>query len=200
MYTAKNFDHLLGTPGFSDTLLKNHFTLYEGYVKNCNILHEKFGELQKNNLLGSIEAAELRRRAAWEHNGMRLHELYFGNMKNGVGELQNNSTLSQQIIKQYGSYEMWEKDFKASGAMRGIGWVIFMQDNETNILRNSWINEHDVGLCVGMTPLLIMDVFEHAYITDYGLKRVDYIQNFMNAIDWNVVNQRFEANTSNHET
>ncbi len=191
MYTAKNFDHLLGTPGFSDTLLKNHFTLYEGYVKNCNLIHDAFGEFKKNDKVGSIEWAEIKRRSAWEYNGMRLHELYFGNMKNGGAPLSENSNLHAQLIEKYGSIEAWEKDFRATSAMRGIGWVVLMRDNETQAFRNAWVNEHDVGLCAGMTNLLIMDVFEHAYITDYGIKRADYIDAFMKAIDWSVVESRF---------
>lgn len=193
MYTPKNYDHLLGTPGFSDTLLKNHFTLYEGYVKNCNLLHDKFGELRAADKVGSIEWAEIKRRSAWEFNGMRLHELYFANMKNGESTLDENSTLRTQLVAQKGSYEAWEKDFITTSAMRGIGWVILAYDPETKSFRNTWINEHDVGLCVGLTHLLIIDVFEHAYITDYGLKRSEYIEAFFNAINWEMVEQRYNA-------
>jgi len=193
MYEAKKFDHLLGTPGFSDTLLKNHFALYEGYVKNCNLIHDRFAELKKNDLFGSPEYAELKRRSAWEFNGMRLHELYFDNMKNGGSPLSEQSLLRAQLSEQKGSYEAWEKDFRATGSMRGIGWTILMYDKETKSLRNSWVNEHDTGLCIGTIPLLVMDVFEHAYITDYGIKRADYIEAFMKAIDWSVVEQRFLA-------
>jgi Fe-Mn family superoxide dismutase len=190
MYEAKNFNHLLGTPGFSDTLLKNHFALYEGYVKNCNVIHDTFGDLKKSDKAGSIEWAELKRRSAWEYNGMRLHELYFGNMNNGGVPLREGSNLHAKLAAQKGSYEAWEKDFRATAAMRGVGWVILMYDKETQSFRNSWINEHDVGLCVDMNNLLIMDVFEHAYITDYGIKRADYIDAFMKAIDWSVVESR----------
>lgn len=193
MYTPKNFDHLLGTPGFSDTLLKNHFTLYEGYVKNSNALHELSGELRKNDKMGSFEYAELKRRSAWEFNGMRLHELYFGNMKNGANPLATESHLSQELAKQYGDLTTWEKIFRSTGAIRGIGWVIMTYDKEMKCFRNNWVNEHDVGIWIGTIPLLVMDVFEHAYITDYGIKRADYIEAFMKAIDWSVVEQRFTA-------
>lgn len=193
MYGAKNFDHLLGTPGFSDTLLKNHLTLYEGYVKNCELLHDTFGEMKKNNQLGSIEWAEIKRRSAWEYNGMRLHELYFENMRNGGKALAESSPLMTEIQAQKGDFDAWENDFRMTASIRGIGWVIFMYDPSTRAFRNSWVNEHDVGLCVGMKNLLIMDVFEHAYITDYGIKRADYIDAFMKAIDWSVVEQRFAA-------
>lgn len=193
MYTPKNFDHLLGTPGFSDTLLKNHFTLYEGYVKNCNLLHKRSVELRDNDMLGSFEYAELKRRSAWEFNGMRLHELYFGNMKNGSTPLAQDNNLAQELAAQYGDLATWEKVFRADGAIRGIGWVILSYDKEMKRFRDNWVNEHDVGILVGTTPLLVMDVFEHAYITDYGIKRADYIDAFMKAIDWSVVEQRFAA-------
>lgn len=193
MYNVKNFDHLLGTPGFSDTLLKNHFTLYEGYVKNANSLHELSGELRKNDKLGSFEYAELKRRSAWEFNGMRLHELYFGNMKNGASPLAPNSNLAQELAAQYGDLAAWEKVFRADGAIRGIGWVLLTYDRETKKFHDNWVNEHDGGIWVGTTPLIVMDVFEHAYITDYGIKRADYIDAFLKAIDWSVVEQRFIA-------
>jgi len=92
--------------------------------------------------------------------------------------------------EQFGSYDNWLKDFKATGTMRGIGWTILYRDNETNKLFNVWVNEHDLGHLVGASPLLVLDVFEHAYTLDYGLKRADYIEAFVNAIDWNIVASR----------
>ena len=88
--------------------------------------------------------------------------------------------------------EAWEKDFRASGIMRGIGWVVLVYDKESDQLMNSWINEHDVGFLAGTIPLLVMDVFEHAYMGDYDIKRLDYIEAFFPIIDWKKVSQRFE--------
>lgn len=185
-YEAKNFDNLIGTEGFSDTLLQNHFKLYQGYVKNTNIAQEKVTTLEA----GSYEYGEIKRRFGWEFNGMRLHELYFGNMKNGGVALAAESPLKTKITKQFGSFEAWEKDFRATGGMRGIGWVVLYYDKEGDQLINTWINEHDLGHLAGGNPLLVMDVFEHAFITDYGLNKSDYINAFFNAIDWNTVSDR----------
>lgn len=179
-YSPKSFDHLLGLPGFSDTLLKNHFTLYQGYIANVNKLGEKAGTIE----IGSTEYAELKRRFAWEWNGMTLHELYFGNLAKNATPLDKESALYKKISERFGSYEAWEKDFRATGAMRGIGWVVLAYDKNEGRLFNIWINEHDVGHLVGLTPLLVMDVFEHAYMTDYGIKRADYIDAFFKAINW----------------
>jgi Fe-Mn family superoxide dismutase len=175
--------------GFSDTLLKNHFTLYQGYVNNTNKLIEIFGQMLKEGKTGTPEFAELRRRLGWEFNGMRLHEYYFENL-GGKGGLEKAGKLSKRISEDFGNYEAWEKEFKAVATMRGIGWAVLYQDRLTGKLLNFWINEHDVGHPAGGSPLLILDVFEHAFMTDYGLKRADYIEAFFRNIHWKAVEGR----------
>ncbi|MHB1118246.1 MAG: superoxide dismutase [Minisyncoccota bacterium] len=187
IYEAKNFEALLGTEGFSDILLRNHFTLYEGYVSNTN----KVVDLLKTAEVGTPQYNELKRRFGWEWNGMRLHELYFGNMTKGESLFDKKSALAKKIEEDFGSFEVWEKDFKGTGAIRGIGWAILARDIESGRLINVWVNEHDMGHLAGAIPLLVMDVFEHAFMLDYGLKRADYIAAFWKAIDWNVVSTRF---------
>lgn len=189
MYEAKNFERLLGTEGFSDTLLRNHFTLYEGYVSNVN----KVSEFLKTSEVGVPPWNELKRRFGWEWNGARLHELYFGNMVKGGSTPDKKGVLAKKLTEDFGSFEVWEKDFRATGALRGIGWAILARDTETGRLFNVWVNEHDGGHLAGATILLVMDVFEHAFALDYGIKRADYIAAFWKAIDWNVVATRFVA-------
>jgi len=190
-FTPQNFERLLGTPGMSDTLLKNHFTLYEGYVKNVNVLDASFEAMAKEGKTGTPEWNELRRRYGWEWNGMRLHELYFGNMTNGGKSMIAGGALEKAVMAQWGSIDAWMVDFKKTGAMRGIGWVMLVLDSTSGQLANIWINEHDVGHLAGTTPLLVMDVFEHAFMIDYGLKRADYIEAFFSSIDWSVAEARF---------
>lgn len=189
MYEAKNFERLLGTEGFSDVLLRNHFTLYEGYVSNVN----KAYDFLKTSEVGIPPWNEIKRRFGWEWNGMRLHELYFGNMVKGGNILDKKSSLAQKLALDFGTLEAWEKDFRATGAMRGIGWAVLAHDVETGRLFNVWINEHDEGHLAGVKILLVMDVFEHAFALDYGIKRADYINAFWNATDWSVVSTRFIA-------
>lgn len=191
-YVAKNFDSLLGTPGFSDQLLKNHFTLYQGYITNTNKLSEALGELLKSGKTATPEFAELKRRFGWEFNGMRLHELYFGNMAKGGKSLSPQSRLSKKLSEDFGSYENWVVDFKATGVLRGIGWVVLYHDTQSDKLFNAWVNEHDVGHLAGAEPLLVLDVFEHAFMADYGLKRADYIEAFFKTIDWDVASSRLK--------
>lgn len=190
-YTPKDYKHLLGLSGLSDVLLTNHFTLYEGYVNNTNKVSEQLLTLLQSGEIATPEYAELKRRFGWEWNGMRLHELYFGNLTKESVSLDKDSSLAKQIASDFGSVEAWEKDFRATGSMRGIGWVILSFDKESHRLFNVWINEHDLGHLGGATPLLVMDVFEHAYMLDYGTKRAEYLEVFFRSIDWKVVEKRF---------
>ncbi len=183
-YEPKNFESLLGTKGLSDQLLKNHFTLYQGYVTNTNKVIDALNLMAKEAKTTTPEYAELKRRFGWEFNGMRLHELYFGNMIKGGKPIDRNTNLYKKIVSEFESYENWEKDFRAVGSMRGIGWVILYYDIMEKRLFNTWINEHDGGHLSGALPVIVMDVFEHAYMVDYGLKKADYIEAFFKAIDW----------------
>ncbi len=188
-YTAKDYSRLIGMSGFSETLLKNHFTLYQGYVTNTNKLLDTLDGLLKEGKTATPEYAEMTRRFGWEFDGMRLHEYYFENL-GGHGSLDKNGAAGQKLAQAFGSYENWEKDFKAVGAMRGIGWAMLYQDPASGNLFNVWINEHDGGHLAGCKPILIMDVFEHAFMIDYGLKRADYITAFFNHVDWAAVEAR----------
>ncbi len=193
-YTPQNFDHILGLPGFSDQLLKNHFTLYQGYVTNTNKVFKILDDMLKADKGTSPEFAELTRRFGWEFNGMRLHELYFGNMtvEKGKQERDNGSALAAKIKEEYGTLDVWEKDFRQTGAMRGVGWVVLTHDKKQDRLFNTWVEEHNIGHLATCEPILILDCFEHAFMLDYGIKRADYIEAFMKGIDWRTVEGRFQ--------
>jgi Fe-Mn family superoxide dismutase len=188
-YKAKDYSRLLGIEGFSDTLLKNHFTLYQGYVANTNKLSDALAAMAEAGKTGLPEYAELKRRLGWEFNGMRLHELYFENL-GGKTALDNDGKLARLLQAKFGGIERWEADFKATGALRGIGWTILYKDARGDRLFNQWINEHDVGHLAGCVPVLVLDVFEHAFMIDYGLKRADYIAAFFKNVDWKAVEAR----------
>ncbi|MCX7846986.1 MAG: superoxide dismutase [bacterium] len=189
-YVALDFGHLVGIPGFSATLLSNHFKLYQGYVNNVNTLLAEQRELLKAGQQATPVYAELKRRLGWEFNGMRLHELYFGNM-GGTTPINTNSALYTALVRDFGSFEQWKNDFLATGRMRGIGWAVLYKDPVTGRLLNMWINEHEANHPAGAVPLLVMDVFEHAFMTDYQLDRASYLDAFFKTINWPVVESRF---------
>lgn len=183
-YVKKDFGNLLGKTILSDKALEIHFSLYEGYVANTNKLSQKLKEIAKD----SPEYAEIKRRFGWEWNGMRLHELYFENL-GGSGEINQNGEAYRSIEKSFGSFENWKEDFLATAKMRGIGWVILYQEQQGE-LGNFWINEHDGGHPVGLKPILVLDIFEHAYFPDFGKDRAIYLEFFLKNINWEVVEDR----------
>ncbi len=187
-YAAKDYGNLIGMAGFSETLLKNHFTLYQGYVTNTNKVLDALGAMLAAGTTATPEYAELKRRLGWEFNGMRLHELYFENL--GGKGVDGAGRLGKALAAEFGSLEKWEADFRATGAMRGIGWTVLYQDAAAGRFVNQWINEHDAGHAAGAAPILVMDVFEHAFMTDYGLKRADYIAAFFRNINWKAAEAR----------
>jgi Fe-Mn family superoxide dismutase len=193
-FIAKNFENLIGTPGLSETLLRNHFKLYEGYVNNTNALVSKLEGLTRDKKADTPEFSEMQRRLGWEFNGMRLHEYYFGNITKVPVAV--SAGIKAKLARQYGSWEDFEADFKTVGKMRGIGWVVTIWDPVSNEFFNIWIDEHNTGHFAGCKPLLVMDVFEHAYMTDYGIKKADYIEAFFKAVDWKAVEERLNKTIS----
>ncbi len=207
-FEAKNYDSLLGLQGFSDQLLKNHFTLYQGYVTNTNKLADALAAMLKEGKQATPEFAELKRRFGWEFNGMRLHELYFGNLSPtsrsasmlgnqqisdiAKGDKAMPESLKKQLAKDFGSVENWEKDMKAICAMRGIGWAVLYYDIGNKRLINVWINEHDVGHLTTCAPILVIDVFEHAFMIDYGIKRAEYIEALWKVLNWEEAERRLK--------
>lgn len=192
-YSIKSFHHLNRIPGFSEQSVQTHLALYRGYVANTNLLAEMMRAWLAAGKSGTIEWAEMKRRFAWEFNGMRLHELYFENLTATASGLDRQSPLYKKIEEDFGLYELWERGFKGTGGMRGIGWVSLAFDPQTDRLFNVWMSEHDTGLLVGTRPLLVMDVFEHAFLVDYGLKRDEYVEAFFSVIDWAKVEGRLAA-------
>ncbi|MGH7889697.1 MAG: superoxide dismutase [Thermodesulfobacteriota bacterium] len=179
-------------PGFSDKALNAHFKLYQGYVTNTNLLIDILDRLTAEGKNRSPEYAEIKRRFGWEFDGMRLHEYYFENL-GGKEALDSETPLYARLATDFGSYDNWKADFIATGAMRGIGWAVLYRDSQNGKLFNTWINEHDLGHLAGGKPLLIMDVFEHAYMIDYLLDRAQYIDAFFKNINWEIVSKRFNT-------
>ena len=128
---------------------------------------------------------------------MVLHEYYFGNMKRGgAGNPERNSAFFKAAEQSFGSYAVWKTDFVGVGKMRGVGWAICNQNPANDRLSNHWISLHEIGNVAGFNPLLVMDVWEHAYLLDYEpAERPKYIEAFFSNIDWNSVEERLKKGT-----
>jgi Fe-Mn family superoxide dismutase len=192
-YRRREFD-LKGLAGISDAQIEEHLALYGGYVNQVNALNEELAEmLGRGQASGkSPEFAELTRRRGFEYNGMILHEYYFGNLRPAADpQPPPGAGLTMALVESFGSTEQWRTDFQAIGEMRGVGWVILFQDPVTDRLTNHWITLHQDGVPAGFKPLLVMDVWEHAFMRDYkATERARYIDAFFRNIDWSAVEAR----------
>lgn len=189
-YEAKAFSSE-GFDGISKEQIEQHFKLYQGYVANTNKLADTIAQLLEAGQVGTPEYNEQKRRFGFEYSGMRLHEFYFGNLKPGGSSLPADSNLRKAIERDFGSYDNWEKDFKATGLMRGIGWAILYQDPHTGRLQNFWVSDHENGHPAGFQPVLVMDVWEHAFTVDYQpTEKAKYIEAFFRNIDWSAAESR----------
>jgi superoxide dismutase, Fe-Mn family len=203
-YTPREFN-LSGLNGISDKTLEMHFKLYEGYVKETNNLNEKIAKFLEDGKVDQEEMpaySELTRRLGFEYNGMVLHEYYFENMKRGGSvDAEKNTPFYSAAEESFGSYDIWKTDFVGIGKMRGVGWAICYQDPSNGRLSNHWITLHQIGNVAGFTPVLVMDVWEHAYLLDYKpAERPKYIEAFFSNIDWKAVDKRLKAETSARQT
>ena len=199
-YTPRQFD-LSGLKGISDETLEMHFKLYEGYVKETNKLTDKIGEFIKDGNVDQEEMpaySELTRRLGFEYNGMVLHEYYFDNLLKGggIGDPAQTSQFAKAAETSFGSYDVWKADFVGIGKMRGVGWAICYQNPSNGRLSNHWITLHETGNVAGFTPILVMDVWEHAFLLDYKpAERPKYIEAFFSNIAWDAVEQRLQKIT-----
>jgi len=196
VYKAKQFN-LSGLNGISDQTLEMHFKLYEGYVKATNDLTERIAAILSDGKVDQEEMpaySELTRRLGFEYNGMVLHEYYFGNMKkSGGGDATRGSQFRGAVERSFPSYDIWRTDFASVGKMRGVGWSIAFLDPATGGVSNHWIELHQTGNVAGFVPLLVMDVWEHAFLLDYKpADRPKYIEAFMSNVDWDSVENRLK--------
>jgi superoxide dismutase, Fe-Mn family len=196
IYKPKTFN-LSGLTGISDKTLQMHFKLYEGYVTNTNTLTERISAMLADGRVDQEEMpaySELTRRLGFEYNGMVLHEYYFGNMKaRGGDEAPRASEFRGAVERSFPSYDIWKTDFVGVGKMRGVGWAICYLDPMSGNVSNHWITLHETGNISGFVPLLVMDVWEHAFLLDYAPSdRPKYIEAFLGNIDWDTVEQRIQ--------
>jgi superoxide dismutase, Fe-Mn family len=191
-YQAKKWN-LAGLKGISDHTLEIHFGLYEGYVKNTNLLNEQLDERIRKGTAAPTDLAfaELTRRLGFEYNGMVLHEQYFDNLTSGESSTPSSGKLYDAFAENFGDFETWKKSFAAVGGLRGVGWAIAYQDPQSGRISNHWVTLHEDGNVAGYAPILVMDVWEHAFMLDYKpAERSKYIAAFFSNVDWSKVESR----------
>ncbi len=194
MYTPKTFA-LPELSGLSEKQIKVHIGLYEGYVKHVNLIAEKLSAVRNGELtLDPYIVAELRRRYAFEFDGMRMHEYFFTQFEGGAQALNNESTLTKAAAAKYGSGEAFVEHIKEVAGTRGIGWVVVYYDIEAKELITTFVADHEVGQLSGLPIILALDMWEHAFMVDYvPAEKKNYVEAFLSNVNWNVIEKRFEA-------
>jgi Fe-Mn family superoxide dismutase len=191
-YTPKTFA-LPVLEGLSEKQIKVHLALYEGYVKHVNLIMEKIQALKETDAEGNAYViAELRRRFAFEFDGMRMHEYYFEQFE---GEKSGNpeSALAKAADDKYGSGDNFLAHLKEVAGSRGIGWVIVYADSQIKTLHTTFVSDHEVGQLAGLPIILALDLWEHAYMVDYvPAEKKSYIDAFLSNLNWSVVEKRFD--------
>jgi Fe-Mn family superoxide dismutase len=176
-------------PGLSEKLLTSHHdNNYAGAVKRIAAIGTQLAALDPATaptfLLSGLKREEL-----IATNSMILHELYFANLGAVGGP---SVKLAAMIERDFGSMARWQTEFSAIGKALGggSGWVVLQYNHRDKRLVNQWANDHTMSLAAA-TPLLVLDMYEHAYAMDYGAKAAAYVDAVMTAINWNEVSGRF---------
>ncbi len=180
-------------PGITKKMLDEHFKLYEGYVKKTNEMRGKIAEADKSEANGVFSyIGELKRQETFAVNGVKLHEAYFGHL---AGDGQPKGDLVTMIERDFGSLDAWKIDMVATG-LAARGWAILAYDYKDNRLHNYGADAHNVGAVWGAIPVIVLDVYEHAYFIDYGVNRKDYISSFFANLDWGFANDILKKYTN----
>ncbi len=192
-YTAQTFN-LPELKGLSAKQLEVHLKLYEGYVKNTNLLASVLDAYEKTEDEGGKYALmEVRRRLGFEFDGMRMHELYFEQMEKGAQPISGESALSAMITEKFGGFETFWNKFKSVGMTRGIGWAVLYYDNKVGAPHLAWVGDHEFGQLANIPVILAMDMWEHAFMVDYTpAEKAKYIDAFASNLNWSVMKKRFE--------
>ncbi len=179
--------------GISAKTIEEHLKLYSGYVKNSNLILSKIDELSKDEVGNAYTLGELQRRFGFEFGGMRNHEVYFDSLSDGAMPLADGDHLQKKIEEDFGSFDVWLARFKAVAMTRGVGWAVLYFDKQNNILLNAWVDEQHIGQLVGLTPVLMLDMWEHSFVADYqpsGKKQ--YIEDFFANLNWKKIEENLD--------
>ncbi len=168
--------------GISEKVITSHYqNNYVGAVKRLNAIGAQLAELEYAKapvfLVNGLKREEL-----IAMNSMILHEIYFDNLGGGGAPA---GALKDAIARDFGSFERWRAEFVAMGKAEGggSGWVILSYSPRDRRLVNQWAADHTTNIAGGR-PVLVLDMYEHAYHMDYGAAAARYVDTFMEAIRW----------------
>lgn len=191
-FTAKTFQ-IPELKGISAKNVEEHLKLYQGYVKFSNYIQNQIRELSKDAEKWAYEIAELQRRFAFEHDGMKNHEIFFSQFEGGPSVL-GEGALMEQIKKDFGSFDAFTTRLKAVAMTRGVGWMMLYYCSESGHLLLQWVDEQHIGHLAGPKCILALDMWEHAFVYDYPTsEKKKYIDAFFENLNWKKAEERFNG-------
>ena len=181
------------TESLSGENIRNHYSLYEQYIKDFNAISAKLDTADRNNASSNHSAfRSLKIDEVYNLNAAYLHELWFAN----IGDLQSEITMDalafMRLERDFGSFDAWQMDFLACATASRCGWVVTGFNVYTQTYMNYVIDLHSVNVPIGVIPVVVMDVWQHAYYKDYLKDVKDYTINMMRELNWNVIEERFK--------
>ena len=188
---ALPYDYNALEPHYDEQTVRLHHDIHhQGYVNGLNTALDKLAEAREKGDFALIKHWE--REVAFHGSGHYLHSIFWTNLSPNGGGLPNG-TLAEQINKDFGSFEAFQKQLSAASvAVEGSGWGVLAWDPTSEQLLVLQAEKHQDLTVWGAVPLLVMDVWEHAYYLKYQNKRAAFIEALWNIINWNDVNERFE--------
>lgn len=192
-FKIKTFD-IPELNGISEKNIEEHLKLYKGYVSNANLVLNKIKEYEQNPAENAYILSEINRRFAFEFGGVRNHEIYFSSLSGGSKSLPTGSKLLEALEKEGETFDSWLEKFKALAMTRGVGWAMLYYEKESGKIINHWVDEQHIGHLVGLSPILALDMWEHAFVYDYGTsEKKKYVEAFFANLNWEVIENNFKS-------
>lgn len=188
-YVAAEFPGIFDLRGLSPELMQDHHKLYSSYVDNFNKTTQLLSQTTEQPTLGALT-----RQMSFEWNGIVLHEFFFSGLSSVsfASAPKVESHFEDALKLAFGSFEQWQKEFELLATTRGNGWAV-LYASVGGQLMNAWVDQHHIGCLVEGQPIVVCDVWEHAYLKDYGLDRKAYLKAFFDNLNWPVARERYRG-------
>lgn len=187
----KKYD--LKTEFLSDANKKNHIELYQNYIKEFNEISARLDSVNKSESdSNNSDFRDLKVSETYNMNAIYLHELYFANISDVHSKITTDSLAFMRLERDFGSFDAWQKDFMACCKASQCGWAITYLNTYTRKYMNCSIDLHSVNVPFGSYPVIVMDVWQHAYYKDYLKDVKTYTTAMMKQLNWRVIEKRIK--------
>ena len=177
----------------SDKNIDNHIALYRGYIENFNKTSAKLDSVDRSNVNSNhSEYRNLKLDEIYNLNGTYLHEQYFANIGDNNSQINMDTLAYMRLNRDFGTFDDWQKDFIACSLSSRCGWSITYLNFYTQSYMNCFIDLHTKDVPAGMYPVIVMDMWQHAYYKDYLKDAKTYLIGMMKQLNWAVIEERFK--------